>query len=434
MKIGATLELSTDELTPRAWRKLFSKMRFQVDQEIFEPWMIYPHKHKIILPRGAWTHLPDDVRYADNRVCPPMRKLDFTGELDSEGFDGQLEALTQMLEQEQGLVIAQPGFGKTQVVLAFASVIETPTLVLVHTKDILKQWQDRISAIVPDAEIGLIQGKTCDVREITVSTIQTFRRVIRYDKDLRTAFGCVILDEAHHAPAETFDEVLNVMPAKYRFGVTATDKRADGRHPYMKLVFGPVIYRHKFVSKIPVEVVPVKSHKFYYGFRGSWDWRNLVDALISNPTRNMTIAARVDRAVRDGHICLVLSREIQHLENIRSYMNSSSEMLTGERNQTDRNEILDRFRLGTIPVVFATQLADEALDVPILSCIALTYPGKHDGRIIQQVGRALREHPLKSNALILDVVDDRVGVLRRQWMLRKQAYKQMKIPVRKVKR
>lgn len=433
MIVNSKLELNLDELTPREWRKLFSKMRFRVKDDIFEPWMVYPHKHKAILPRGAWSYLPDHVVYSDKRVMPPQREFDFTAELDTEGYDGQLEALTAMLNQEQGLVIAQPGFGKTQVVIALASVVETPTLVIVHTKDILKQWIDRIEALT-DAKVGVIQGSKYDIGEITVTTVQTFRKLIRQDDSLKTAFGCVVLDEAHHAPASTFDEVLNEMPAKLRFGVTATDTRADGKHPYMKLVFGPVIYRHKFVSKVPVEVVPVKSHNFYYGYRGTWDYRNLLDHLIDDPARNIEIASQVDKAIADGHIALILSREIRHLENIRGYLRAESEMLTGQRTQADRDEILERFRAGLIPVLLATQLADEALDVPILSCIALTFPGKHDGRIIQQVGRALREHPLKSNALILDIVDDRVGVLRRQWMARKQAYKQMRIPVRKLRR
>ena len=431
MVVGSVLTIDMNELSAREWRRLFSKLRYRVEEFEYEPWQILPKKRQVRIPRGAWSFLPDHVEYADLRVCPPMREIDYTGELDSEGFDGQLEALTAMLEQEQGLVIAQPGFGKTQVVLALASVVETPTLVIVHTKDILKQWQDRISELLPDAKVGLIQGAKEDVGEITLTTVQTFRKVIRINRELQKAFGCVVLDEAHHAPASTFDEILNDMPAKYRFGVTATDKRADGKHPYMKVVFGPVIYRHDFISKVPVQVIPIKSHKFYYGYRGAWDWRGLLDALISDPVRNTTIARRIDKAVADGHICLVLSREIKHLENMAAYTQSRHEILTGERPQSERNALLDEFRTGTLPVVFATQLADEALDVPILSAVFLTFPGKHDGRIIQQVGRALREHPLKSHAVIFDVVDERVRPLRRQWMQRKQAYRQMKIKVKK---
>jgi superfamily II DNA or RNA helicase len=69
--------------------------------------------------------------------------------------------------------------------------------------------------------------------------------------------------------------------------------------------------------------------------------------------------------------------------------------------------------------------------VPRLNRVVLCHPGKHEGRIIQQIGRALRRHPEKEDALIYDVVDDRVGVLRRQWSLRKRTYKQNKISIQK---
>jgi superfamily II DNA or RNA helicase len=78
-------------------------------------------------------------------------------------------------------------------------------------------------------------------------------------------------------------------------------------------------------------------------------------------------------------------------------------------------------------------LADEALDVPILSRVVLTFPGKHDGRIVQQVGRALREFPDKDDSLIIDVVDDKVRVLGRQAKARESAYRSMRIPIRKEK-
>jgi superfamily II DNA or RNA helicase len=152
----------------------------------------------------------------------------------------------------------------------------------------------------------------------------------------------------------------------------------------------------------------------------------------------------VDKCVK-GHSVLVLSREIDHLEAIFDHIQLEHGFDEGWtqlytilaaklKTKPERRELLDKFRAGEIKCVLATQLADEALDVPILSRVFLTFPGKHDGRIIQQVGRALREHPEKRDAVIYDVVDDLVGVLRRQWMMRKRAYKQMKIRVATIKK
>lgn len=441
MIIDSVLHLSTDELSERQWRRLFNDLSYIGDDgNLYEPWQVLPHKKTVRIPRGAWALLPDSVEYHDWRVFPENRILDFTATLDSEGFSGQIDAVNMMLGQEQGIVVAQPGWGKTNVALAFAAVAMTKTLVLVHTEDILQQWITRASEIT-DAKVGVIRGKQFEIGDITISTVQTFGRAIQRRPKLAKAFGAVILDEAHHAPANSFDLILNSLEAKYRFGFTATDKRADGRHPYMTTVLGPVIYRSKFNAKIPVEVRPLKSG-MTYRWRGSWDWRNLLNALIVDEKRNALIAEHVVRQIKKGETTLVLSREIKHLEQIQDHIRlklgfdegwtQQVEILAAKtKTKTQRAELLQRFVSGDLLCILATQLADEALDVPRLSRIFLTFPGKHDGRIIQQIGRALREHPEKENAIIFDVVDDRIGVLRRQWMKRKQAYKSLKIPVKK---
>lgn len=446
MKVDSVLNLKTSELSPREWRRLFKALAYSDDEgNLYEPWQVYPHKKLARIPRGAWSLIPSHVEYVDRRVRPILREgrsFDFTATLDAEGFSGQEDAVQAMLEQEQGIVVAQPGFGKTNVVLALAARISTPTLILVHTEDILQQWIDRCGEVIPDADIGVIRGKELRVGDVTISTVQTFRRRLRIQEGIAYSFGCVVLDEAHHAPASTFDEILNQMPALYRFGVTATDKRADGRHPYMRTVLGPVIYRDKFKSKVPVMVVPVKSHNFYYGYRGSWDWRNLLNALKSDENRNSVIAKKVVAEIKGDNSCLVLSREISHLEAIREHIELEFGFDEGWTQQvallaaklvskTERKRILNDFRAGKIKCILATQLADEALDVPILSRVFLTFPGKHDGRIIQQIGRALREHADKDDAIIYDIVDEKVSVLRRQWMKRKQTYKKLGIKVKK---
>jgi superfamily II DNA or RNA helicase len=340
--------------------------------------------------------------------------------------------------------VRPPGTGKSQIILAFAAVCETNTLVLVHTEDILQQWIEYAAQALPETEIGVIRAKTEKVRQVTIATVQTFKRKLEKEPSRWTGrFGAVILDEAHHASAPTFEKILNRMKSKYRFGVTASPTRADGKHPYMRSVIGPVIHRMKFKSAVKVSVKPIKTG-FYYGYRGRWDWGNLVRALISDERRNNAIARAAEKEIKKGNSTLILSRRINHLQNIAALMpsfESEGAILAGEWEDENgerhkmpketRKEILAGFRSGKIKCVLATQLADEALDVPILSRVFLIHPGKHEGRIIQQVGRALREHPLKSDAVIYDCADDRTLVLRRQWMLRKKAYKSMGIPIRK---
>jgi len=112
-------------------------------------------------------------------------------------------------------------------------------------------------------------------------------------------------------------------------------------------------------------------------------------------------------------------------------MSSDCEILAAKtRTKKERAKALADFRNGTVRCILATQLADEALDVPRLNRVFLTHPGKHEGRIIQQIGRALRLTPEKRDAVIYDFVDHRVGILKRQWNLRERTYRQNKIKVR----
>lgn len=448
MIVDSYITLREEELANREWRKLFDRMRYvDAEQNVHEPWRYMPEIGKVRLPRGAWNLLPHHVRYVDQRVCPKMPKLKYALELDASLPDGrkyqrQKEAVKAMLFHEQGLIVRPPGTGKSQIALAFAAACETNVLIIVHTEDILQQWIEYAGKALPEIKIGVVRAEEFTIGQVTIATVQT---AIKHIAALRSRFGAVILDEAHHASAKTFETVLNRMQAKYRFGMTATTSRADGKAPYMRLVIGPVIHREKFKSPVKV-CVKILDAGFHYAYRGRWDWGNLLRALVRDKPRNALIAETVDREVRAGNSILVLSRRIEHLTRIaamtETYEKDGALLVgawedpNGDKHRLSRDTrklILQEFREGKIKAVFATQLADEALDVPRLSRVVLTHPGKAEGRIIQQVGRALREAPGKRDAVIYDCRDLRVGVLRNQWNQRRQHYKKMGIPILKKK-
>jgi superfamily II DNA or RNA helicase len=437
MLVDRWLRIRLDELTAAQWRDLESKLTYITEAgEVVVAYRKMVTRGAYIIPRGAWFLLPDSIRYEDRRSLPELPKLNFTLTLDDvladERFAGQSDAVQQMFAQEQGLVIRPPGTGKTEIATAFMALAETRSLVLVHTEDILNQWVERVEKNIPElkGKVGVIRGKTCKIGQITIATVQTLYRSYQ-DKPPQwwEQFGCVIADEAHHTAAPTWEAVLNCCPAYYRFGFTASPTRADGMERNMRFIIGPIIHRQKFTSPVKLEVVPVKTN-FRSLYRGPFDWGNLLNTLVADEGRNKEIA---EIATREsiGNSVLILSRRIEHLENISEMLNgTSNEILTGKRSKKDRARILKEFREGKISVLLATQLADEALDVQRLSRVILTFPGKHEGRIIQQIGRALRQHPDKHDALIFDMVDHRVGVLKRQWDMRKRTYKSNKISIR----
>lgn len=444
MIVDSTLTMHVDELTPREWSGLFRRLSF-VDGD-GNPWECFQwmkgHR-KVRLPRGAWCWIPDKTyaEFVDARKFPKQSRHKFLITLDADDrFKGQAKAVSRMFAEEQGLIIRPPGTGKTQIALSFCAQVGTRILVLVHTEDIRRQWVDYAERAIPSISVGTIGGGQYRVKQLTIATVQTY---IDHAENLADKFGAILIDECHHAPAATWEHILNQSTAKYRFGFTATEKRADGREPLMEMLLGPVIHRLDFEPRVPVKVLRVDTG-FQFDYRGAYDWTNLLRAIELDESRNELIALTAIRQIAKGHSTLVLSRRIKHLEQVRESMmtmwagqrnrfDEQVKILTGRISKSERADIIEKFRAGEITCLLATQLADEALDVPILSRVLLTFPGKHEGRIIQQIGRALREHPDKDDALIFDFVDDDIETLGNQWNERNRTYRKLGIKVKKQK-
>lgn len=435
LKVGATIKIDYEEISPSKLKKLRKDLTYlNGNSDVVTNYRDIRTRGYIKIPRGAW-YLVDSLEASDGRSCPPMPELEFKVKLDNTGkderFRGQEAAVAAMFEHEQGQIIRPPGTGKTQIALAFAARCKTRTLVLVHTKDILDQWRRYVEKAIPSAEIGVIGSGKNSVGHITIATIQSVRKYTDPNPSNRKfwrQFGCLIADESHHGAAKTWEHVINSCPGRYRFGFTASPTRADGLHPSLKFLFGPVIHRQKFSSPVDLTVIPVQTNfKFRWG--GPWDWSRLVNALITDDGRNQQIAEVADAEYEAGNSVLILSRRIEHLERISERLSCANTILTGARKDADRKGILAAFTAGEIRCVLATQLADESLDVQRLNRVLLTHPGKHEGRLVQQIGRTLRESSGKDDAKVYDFVDKQVGVLRKQWDDRRRAYKQNRIKI-----
>lgn len=437
--VDSAILLKNGELKRREWERLFTRLTFN-DAEGIEIQGYDISNRGVRIPRGAWRWLPSSLTVSDLRSRPKMPKLYCGVTLDSEGFSGQRGALQAMFEHEQGIIVRQPGTGKTQIALAFIASCKTRTLVIVHTKDLVKQWQDYAKSAIPGIELGRIGAGHMTVGHLTIATVQTLKRHTHAGRKFWGQFGCVIVDETHHAAAESWEWVLNVCPAYYRFGLTATEKRSDGRHPLVGMLMGAVIHKTKFKSKVPITMRPVET-KFSGSYSGPFDWQNLMSQIANDKRRNGKIAKIAVTEMNEGNTVLVLSRQINHLQNIRDEIVTLTGsikgivMLTAQTaTPRERTKAIQGMRDGKVKILLATQLADEGLDVPRLNRVLLTWPGKHDGRIIQQVGRAIRLHPDKENAVIYDFVDETPHVLGRQFRERLRTYAELGIEKGKVVR
>lgn len=210
------------------------------------------------LPRGQLQELAGAIKASGNtalwasevksNAAPPCSPGDL--EEQTEGAvtfrPYQRDLITQIHKSRQGVVVLPCGAGKTLTGMAAAVTSGEPTLVLVHLEDLSDQWVEtcqRLTGRLP----RLIGGGEHDTRplrpgEICVALVQTIRQNLRAYGPFLESVGFLLVDEAHRAPSDTFGEVVNACPARYRIGLSATPKRSDGLTPALHAYMGPVIY------------------------------------------------------------------------------------------------------------------------------------------------------------------------------------------------
>jgi len=349
----------------------------------------------------------------------------------------QASAKKDFLLAQQGVIVIPCGGGKTVVALSIIDKIKQPTLIIVHTIDLLNQWKDNLQEKLGIKHIGVISGKEEDVQDITVATIQSLRNHHLLPQ-ITTRFGMVILDEAHHVPADTFRMVLNQFKAKFRLGLSATPNREDGLTELLFHTIGRKVYEidypylidNGFLIKPTYKVVKTtfdySPKKLTPSGKSILDWHKMSKRLISDFYRNEQIYSTIRNTHVKGRLALVLSGRVDHLKLMAEELNDDYRcaILVGTTKKKDRIDILNKAREGKIDIIFSANVSDEGLDMPNLERVYLTFPNKSEAKIIQRIGRILRPYPTKETAEVYDFVDNGVSALYRQARKRINIFKQ----------
>ncbi|WP_213511374.1 DEAD/DEAH box helicase family protein, partial [Paenibacillus macerans] len=154
-------------------------------------------------------------------------------------------AARSILAHETGILSATTAFGKTVVAASIIARRKINTLVLVHRRELMDQWKERLSTFlnIDPKQIGIVGGgKEKRTGLVDIAVIQSLNKkgVV---KEYIGEYGQIIVDECHHVSAFSFEQVLKRAKAKYVFGLTATPIRQDGHHPIVTMQCGPVRFR-----------------------------------------------------------------------------------------------------------------------------------------------------------------------------------------------
>ena len=240
-------------------------------------------------------HSGKNPEIIDNRRTLPEIELSFAGTL----RPYQQLAVDEAKNKTFGVIESGTGSGKTVMGLALIAARKQPTLVIVHTKELLYQWKEKAEQFL-DCEVGLIGDGKFSIRPLTISIVNSARK--RVD-ELVPNFGHLVVDECHRVPATLFTGVVSNFDCRYLLGLSATAFRSDNE--LTKLIYffmGDRIHQVdsdelKASGAILKPEIIRTSTAFTYRYRG--DYQPLIKALTAHEGRNMQILEDICRVAAE---------------------------------------------------------------------------------------------------------------------------------------
>ena len=345
----------------------------------------------------------------------------------------QLEAINALLPYTNGILHATTAFGKTVTAAAIIARKKVNTLILVHSKALLKQWHDRLTEFLnidyPKHEEKNKRGRRKVFSPIGCfdSSGNTLHGIIDIaliqsclDEDGVKPFvqdyGMVIVDECHHVSSITFEQVLMSIKAHTIYGLTATPIRKDGHQPIIFMQCGPI----RFSTDVKSQIAKQSFDRFliprFTSYNSILEDRlsiaTLYKYLSEDEIRNNLIVEDICKAVNTRRTPIILTNRTAHVSVLAEKLKATIKnviSLTGAGTTREKREAMQR--LQNIPdseqlVIVATgKYVGEGFDYPRLDTLFLALPISWKGLLTQYAGRLHREYEGKKDVRIYDYID-----------------------------
>lgn len=390
----------------------------------------------LAMPRGCEDAIRSFLN--DNTVTYTIIDKTNHGNKISVSFQGeereeQLEAINALLPYTNGILHATTAFGKTVTAAAIIARKKVNTLILVHSKALLKQWHDRLTEFLnidyPKHEEKNKRGRRKVFSPIGCfdSSGNTLHGIIDIaliqsclDEDGVKPFvqdyGMVIVDECHHVSSITFEQVLMSIKAHTIYGLTATPIRKDGHQPIIFMQCGPI----RFSTDVKSQIAKQSFDRFliprFTSYNSILEDRlsiaTLYKYLSEDEIRNNLIVEDICKAVNTGRTPIILTNRTAHVSVLAEKLKATIKnviSLTGIGTTKEKREAMQR--LQTIPdseqlVIVATgKYVGEGFDYPRLDTLFLALPISWKGLLTQYAGRLHREYEGKKDVRIYDYID-----------------------------
>jgi superfamily II DNA or RNA helicase len=324
----------------------------------------------------------------------------------------------------EGLILMATGLGKTRVA---AGVIESWIRDHGETSQVLVLAPSL--ALIPQLESSLwpYLAKTVPTHVLTGAekpefeggvTVATYQSMANRADDEIGKYDLVIVDEAHHAPADSVEKLLGTLKPQFLLGLTATPWRGDNRD--LEDIFGPPLFSMGIVEGMMRGFLSEVDYQMFID-DVDWSWvrensgRDItlgeLNKAIFVPQRDDAIVEHLRTAIRavNHPRTLVFCSSKVHAEIFSNLLRADgipNFMLHSGMDRFETTRYLRQFRAGEIDTLVAVDMLNEGIDVPDVNVVVFLRV-THSRRIfVQQLGRGLRVAPGKQKVTVLDFVSD----------------------------
>lgn len=375
-----------------------------------------------------------NAEIVDNRKKLGNPSLEWQGE---SLYDYQNKVVQTAMDHGRGMIQAATGSGKSRMIAKIVANYNLPTVIYVVSLDLLSQMQETLEHCL-GVEVGVVGGGSCKIKNITVCSIWSAAKAYaekaeksdqpeedvlvdkwspsaeqsKAIKQMVESAQLVILDESQFAAAKSVQVVMRQSrAASHRYGCSGTPWRSDGADILLTAAFGPVICNvsasdlirqgYLVAPKIAFRDIPSNLSM-------KKDWQHVKsNYIVHNEDRNKLIIENTLRLLDKGRKPLLLFRELQHGKILEEMLPSDIKYrkVTGQLGASERDQIRADFKAGQIDLLLASTVYDQGVDLPALDALILAGGGKSTAKALQRVGRVIRMHTGKKDALIMETFD-----------------------------